>query len=224
MLSIKNAYFILNTLLILSFRNFKTDLREDKQVDLRRSSRTPPHAQKKILLFSFFILKQGFKPNMNSNPTDTFLQSLHPLLRLPNGIPGNNPINNTGQIAIEEAKIEKAIIEAITRGRVQILKPNSGEAIPIGEHYICVSFHDEAELECRVWEWHGHIMSYNEEHGYTQEYVYGNYFERTMRRVFSDDSDGESDVGLGLRELISGINLTDGLILCGSMNSTTSDR
>ncbi|KAL6341679.1 hypothetical protein AAG906_032800 [Vitis piasezkii] len=160
---------------------------------------------------------------MSSDRTTTFLQSLHPLHHLPSQIPKHNPINNTGQIAIEEAKIEKAIIEAITRGKVQTLKPNSGEAIPIGEHYICVSFQDEAESECRVWEWHGHIMSYNGEQGYTQDYVYGNYFERMTRRVFSDESDEKGDVGLGLRELIGGINSMGGGILCRNMNFTTSD-
>lgn len=162
---------------------------------------------------------------MSSNRAITILQSLHSLHHSPSQSPEHNPIHNTGRIAIEEAKIEKAIIEAITRGKVQTLKPNSGEAIPIGEHYICVSFHDEPESECRVWEWHGHILSYKEEHGYTQEYVYGNYFERTMRRVFSDESDEERDLGLGLRDLIGGINLMDGRILCRNVDSfsTTSD-
>ena len=160
---------------------------------------------------------------MSSNRTTAFLRSLPPLHHFPSQTPEQNPINNTGKIAIEEAKIEKAIIEAITRGKIQTLKPNSGEAITICEHYICVSFHDEPESECRVWEWHGHVLSYNEERGYTQEYVYGNYFERTMRSAFSDESEAERDVGLGLRELISGINLMDGRILRGNMNSTDSD-
>lgn len=85
---------------------------------------------------------------------------------------------------------------------------------------MCVSFHEEKESDCRVWEWHGHVVSYSEGRGYTQEYVYGSYFERMMKKVVvSDDEDeGESEqekgIGLGLREFIGGMNLMDGRVFC----------
>lgn len=72
-----------------------------------------------------------------------------------------------------------------------MLKPNSGQAVAIGEHHICVGFHEEMGSDYRVWEWHGHIMLFDEENGYTPEYIYGNYFERLM---------GKGVVGAGLKK------------------------
>ena len=39
------------------------------------------------------------------------------------------------------------------------------------------------------------MVFYDDENGYTQEYVYGNYFERLkmMRKVFGDKSDEEDE-------------------------------
>ena len=39
------------------------------------------------------------------------------------------------------------------------------------------------------------MVFYDNENGYTQEYVYGNYFERMkmMRKVFGDKSDEEDE-------------------------------
>lgn len=113
------------------------------------------------------------------------------------------------QLAKEESKLEKEIIRTILGGKIETLKPNSGQAVSIGEHHICVGYHEETGSEYRVWEWHGHIMLFDEENGYTPEYIYGNYFERMkmkMRKeVVKQDvvEEKEDKVGnSGLKELI----------------------
>ncbi|CAI0472611.1 unnamed protein product [Linum tenue] len=130
------------------------------------------------------------------------------------------------QLRKEEAKLEKDIIRVILSGKTDSLKPNSGQAVTIGEHHICVGFHEEKGSDYRVWEWHGHIMLFDEENGYTPEYIYGNHFERLLgggvsrgggavsRSHKEEEEDDEEEEGgekeeertanLGLRELIDG--------------------
>ncbi|KAK4755193.1 hypothetical protein SAY87_008950 [Trapa incisa] len=121
------------------------------------------------------------------------------------------------RLAKEEAKLEKEIIKVILSGNTDSLKPNSGQAVTIREHHICIGFHEETGSEYRVWEWHGHIMLFDEEDGYMPEYIYGNYFERlkgSLRRdtkVAKDNEEEEEALkeeeqagNLGLRELIDG--------------------
>ena len=57
----------------------------------------------------------------------------------------------------------------ILSGNIDSLKPNSVQAVTFGEHHICVGFHEEKGSDYRVWEWHGHIMLFDEENGYTPE-------------------------------------------------------
>ncbi|KAK9154239.1 hypothetical protein Sjap_001719 [Stephania japonica] len=83
----------------------------------------------------------------------------------------------------EESKLEKDIIRLILAGNSQTLKPNSGQAVSIGDHHICVAYHEEPGSDYRVWEWHGHIMLFDLENGYSPEYIYGNYFERLLERA-----------------------------------------
>ncbi|XP_047330650.1 uncharacterized protein LOC124934202 [Impatiens glandulifera] len=121
------------------------------------------------------------------------------------------------ELAREESKVEKEIIRTILSGKIETLKPNSGQAISIGEHHICVGYHEEPDSDYRVWEWHGHIMLFDDEDGYTPEYIYGNYFEKQNLKskpvvenlVDEDDDDDEKleeieekKSNLGLRELI----------------------
>lgn len=102
------------------------------------------------------------------NDSDSIsIQSLIPLNLSKTHLHSQEPTNSNIQKLTEEAKIEREITKAITSGKPESLKPNSGEAIPIGEHYVCVSFHEEKESDCRVWEWHGHVVSYSEGRGYT---------------------------------------------------------
>lgn len=127
-------------------------------------------------------------------------------------------------LAKEESKLEKAIIRLILAGDTDSLKPNSGQAVTVGDHHICVGFHEEKGSDYRVWEWHGHIMLFDEENGYTPEYIYGNYFERRalqadaqekgVRKDEKEEGEKESGGGnLGLRELIGGTGEVNGRVL-----------
>lgn len=128
-------------------------------------------------------------------------------------------------LAKEESKLEKALIRLILAGDTDSLKPNSGQAVTVGDHHICVGFHEEKGSDYRVWEWHGHIMLFDEENGYTPEYIYGNYFERrapvsagarekVSRKEEEEEGEKESGGGnLGLRELIGGGSEVTGRVL-----------
>lgn len=152
------------------------------------------------------ILIQSLFPLNLSKTLSTSQQSQQPTTR---GSSNNKTRMRTR--LDEEAKIEREIINAITRGRPESLNPNSGQAIQIGDHYVCVSFHEEAESSCKVWEWHGHVVCYSEESGYTQEYMYGSYFERTMSQTVFEETEEEVDQerGFGSRQLFGGLNLVD---------------
>ncbi|KNA20056.1 hypothetical protein SOVF_055930 [Spinacia oleracea] len=127
----------------------------------------------------------------------------------------------------EESKLEKELIKVILSGKTETLKPNSGQAVAIGEHHVCVGFHEENESDYRVWEWHGHIMLFDEENGYTPEYIYGNYFERLMGKMKSEKKEEEvEDIeqkveNLGLRELIEGGDTTGCRVLHQSRNASS---
>ncbi|KAL8152646.1 hypothetical protein V2J09_010406 [Rumex salicifolius] len=123
----------------------------------------------------------------------------------------HNANSNRSQLAREESRLEKEIIKVVLSGKTDSLKPNSGQAVSIGEHHICIGFHEESGSDYRVWEWHGHIMLFDEEDGFTPEYIYGNYFERVrvqggetvMKKEAEKEEEIEEQVGnLGLRELI----------------------
>ncbi|CAL9205435.1 uncharacterized protein LOC103975397 [Musa acuminata AAA Group] len=125
---------------------------------------------------------------------------------------------NRRLLAKEEAKLEKEIVRIVHSGdAVEALKANSGQSVAIGDHNICVAVHEEVGSEYRVWEWHGHIMLFDEENGYSAEYIYGNYFEKLPekkkkkgRKQDDDDADEDGEdiarikVGgnSGLRDLI----------------------
>ncbi|XP_008363847.1 uncharacterized protein [Malus domestica] len=145
---------------------------------------------------------------------------------------------NKTQLAKEESRLEKDIIRVILSGKTDSLKPNSGQAVTIGEHHICVGFHEESGSDYRVWEWHGHIMLFDEENGYTPEYIYGNYFERLIGKARGsggsggdsvlveeakeeeeEEEDKEKVTTLGLRELIDGGDSGQGRILHRNINA-----
>ncbi|KAJ7969353.1 TBC1 domain family member protein [Quillaja saponaria] len=159
-------------------------------------------------------------------PNNPFLsQSLEDLLfdATSNLSDGDDNDENKTQLAKEESKLEKEIIRVILSGKTDSLKPNSGQAVTIGEHHICVGFHEEKGSDYRVWEWHGHIMLFDEEDGYTPEYIYGNYFERLLVKAGGgvvEEEEKEEKVGnLGLRELIGGGDSSGGRILHRNMNA-----
>ncbi|KAJ8631677.1 hypothetical protein MRB53_025000 [Persea americana] len=126
-------------------------------------------------------------------------------------------------LAKEESKLEKEIIRRILTGKADSLKPNSGDAVTVGEHHICVGFHEEPGSDYRVWEWHGHIMLLDEENGYTPEYIYGNYFERVAAkertgRAAEDEEEKDTGGDVGLRGLIADGDLTNGRIVRRNLN------
>ncbi|GAV62687.1 hypothetical protein CFOL_v3_06210 [Cephalotus follicularis] len=138
------------------------------------------------------------------------------------------------QLAKEEIKLEKDIIKVITSGKAESLKPNSGQAVTVGEHHICVGFHEETGSDYRVWEWHGHIMLFDDENGYAPEYIYGNYFERlpvrTRVRVEKKEEveeveEEEEKLGnLGLKDLIDDVDSNGGRILHRNLNAGSPSR
>ncbi|XP_060176850.1 uncharacterized protein LOC132607068 [Lycium barbarum] len=144
----------------------------------------------------------------------------------------NNNQDSKTQLSKEESRLEKQIIRTILTGKIDSLKPNSGQAVTIGEHHICVGFHEDPGSDYRVWEWHGHIMLFDEENGYTPEYIYGNYFERvsvklttTTTKKKEEEEEEEEEVekvgNLGLKELIESgeSNSDEGRILRRNMNA-----
>ncbi|KAF1881350.1 hypothetical protein Lal_00023386 [Lupinus albus] len=145
---------------------------------------------------------------------------------------------NKSDLSKEESKLERAIIKVIHTGNTDSLKPNSGQAVSVRDHHICVGFHEEKGSEYRVWEWHGHIMMFDEEHGYSPEYIYGNYFQRLGNKARGggdggsgglevveeekeeEEEEEEDKVGnLGLRELIDSKDSNEGRILHRNMNA-----
>ncbi|XP_043700846.1 uncharacterized protein LOC122651503 [Telopea speciosissima] len=165
--------------------------------------------------------------------TNSYLsQSLEDFLLDSNAIPDDDDGDDTDRtpLAKEESKLEKEIIRIILTGNTESLKPNSGQAVTIGEHHVCVGFHEDTGSDYRVWEWHGHIMLFDEENGYSPEYIYGNYFERApaLKRTPDTEKDEEKVVekeervgSLGLRELIGGRDSIGGRILHRNMNSSS---
>ncbi|RWR77493.1 hypothetical protein CKAN_00598100 [Cinnamomum micranthum f. kanehirae] len=87
-----------------------------------------------------------------------------------------------GYVASEEMNIEREVTHAIVTGDTASLRPNSGQPVMIGGHNISVRCYSERGADHRVWEWHGHIMTYDEENGYSLEYIFGNFYERMPDR------------------------------------------
>ncbi|XP_075517339.1 uncharacterized protein LOC142551808 [Primulina tabacum] len=148
--------------------------------------------------------------------------------------PDNPSSSSKTQLAKEEAKLEKEIIRTILSGEIEKLNPNSGQAVAIGGHHICVGFHEETGSDYRVWEWHGHIMLFDEENGYTPEYIYGNYFEKVVagkmkvkkNKVSGDvdknEKEAEEKVGnMGLKELIDYVEMGSSRILHRNLNASS---
>lgn len=111
-------------------------------------------------------------------------------------------------LAREESKLEKEIVRMVLAGDGDTLKPNSGQSVAVGDHHVCVGFHDDTGGEYRVWEWHGHVMLFDDEDGYSAEYIYGNHFEplaaATARAKKKEKEKREKDLSSGLRDLIVG--------------------
>lgn len=183
------------------------------------------------LLFQTLMGRLQIRPP-NLHPSSPFLnQTLEDLLFDTSNLSDTDDDNddNKTQLAKEESKLEKELIRTILSGKIESLKPNSGQAVTINEHHICVGFHQDTGSDYRVWEWHGHIMLFDDENGYTPEYIYGNYFERIQAKsvdvVVANEDDEKVDEkeekmgNLGLRELIGSDDSGGGRILHRNMNA-----
>ncbi|MCO5606917.1 hypothetical protein L7F22_061108 [Adiantum nelumboides] len=102
-------------------------------------------------------------------------------------------VRGKGRVAREEAALQSILVKKITEGDWDSLKPNSGKAVNVEEHHICVAYHEDAESSCRVWEWHGHLLIFDDDVGFTPEYTYGNFFQpleaKKSGSLFDDDDD-----------------------------------
>lgn len=82
------------------------------------------------------------------------------------------------QLIEEETSLEGMIVDLILDGQWEVLLPNSGKSVVLGDgKSVSVSYQEEPGSGYRTWEWHGHVMVYEDGEGYVPEYVYGNYFE-----------------------------------------------
>uniref|UniRef100_A0A6V7QT20 Uncharacterized protein n=1 Tax=Ananas comosus var. bracteatus TaxID=296719 RepID=A0A6V7QT20_ANACO len=137
---------------------------------------------------------------------------------------GSKEERNRRALAKEEAKLEREIIRIVHSGDfLEALKPNSGQSVSIGDHNICVGFHEDPGSEYRVWEWHGHVMLFDEEEGYSAEYIYGNYFERLAGKKGGNRGKKDERGGnLGLRDLIGGSGIRLEMAGAGSYTVTRS--
>ncbi|KAL8217032.1 hypothetical protein R6Q57_023869 [Mikania cordata] len=123
-------------------------------------------------------LQPQLSPNLNQTLEDLLLDTINNMSDIESD-QDDDENNSKSHLAEEESKLEKHVIKMIIGGNAEeTLKPNSGQAVEIGEHHICVGFHVEPGSVYRVWEWHGHIMLFDDENGYNPEYIYGNCFEK----------------------------------------------
>ncbi|KAJ7206193.1 hypothetical protein O6H91_04G055300 [Diphasiastrum complanatum] len=114
--------------------------------------------------------------------------------------PSDEPVTRSN-ISQEQRAIEKKIVGMINRGEWDLLQPNSGNAIEIGAHQLCVGFQEDAGSGYRSWHWHGHIVVYEEE-GYFPEYFHGHHFQPLI------SEDVKSAQGVGLGELLRSFEAT----------------
>lgn len=127
------------------------------------------------------LLTESFINRLRRNPRDVNLLStfLTPSLPLISSSPDDGrDESGLGYVAKQEAKVEGVVIRTILSGDTDSLRPNSGQSVTICGHNICVGFHDEKGSEHRVWERHGHVMTYDENNSYSLKYIFGNYLER----------------------------------------------
>lgn len=192
------------------------------------------------LLLETMMGRLQLRAPINNNPLVT--QSLEDFLfnDLDEDGDDNETCEGKSELAREEAKLEREVIKIILSGEGEsVLKPNSGQAVSVRDHHICVGFQDEETSGYRVWEWHGHIMAFDDEFGYNPEYIYGNYFQWFKPRpnpvaaaaVVDDvvkplekeeeEEEEEKQENQGLRELIDNKDSTEARILHRNINASS---
>ena len=149
-------------------------------------------------------------PNCRSETTDLRkameAMNLRPFSLNSSVINLDMPTTNTQQFGTdirskliqEETALEDMIVDLILEGRWEVLQPNSGKSVILGDgRSVSIGYQEEPGCSYRTWEWHGHVMVYEDGEGYVPEYVYGNYFE-----PLEDDDESElinmnPTIGLG---------------------------
>ncbi|RWR91016.1 hypothetical protein CKAN_02015300 [Cinnamomum micranthum f. kanehirae] len=84
-------------------------------------------------------------------------------------------------MANEEVEVERQIVRTIIAGNSDSLRPNSDEPITIRGHNIVVGCHNERGSVYQVWEWHVHVMTYDEMNAKEE----GKVDKDTVRIIFS---------------------------------------
>lgn len=96
---------------------------------------------------------------------------------------------------VEEAAVEETVVEMIIRGEWTALKPNSGESVGMGDHYVCVYCEQQQDMGSlyKIWQWNGFVRIYSCEEGGAarRDYICGHYFEAV------DDDDPMTFLNLG---------------------------
>ncbi|KAJ0983967.1 hypothetical protein J5N97_002323 [Dioscorea zingiberensis] len=163
------------------------------------------------LFLPSLMARLQLRPSLPSRSSldDLLLQSLSTIDPVSDIDEDNDTLSFTGddekrrhRLGREEARLEREVIRIVHSSDAdRLLKPNSGQSVAIGDHNICVATHDEPGSDYRVWEWHGHIMFFDDENGYGAEYIYGNYFERLQERKGGrkqpEDVEEEEEMKLG---------------------------
>jgi hypothetical protein len=108
------------------------------------------------------------------------------------------------KLAEEEAALEDMIVDLIVDEQWEILLPNSGRSVVLGDRKsVSVFYNEDSGSAYRTWEWHGHVMVYEDGEGYVPEYIYGNYFEPLENEDEYEPISMSPVVGLG--GIISGV-------------------
>ena len=109
------------------------------------------------------------------------------------------------KLAREESLLEAQVVQIILSDACEeTLRPNSRRSVSVSGHSICVVFRDDLASGYRIWEWHGHILIFDDERGYTPEYIYGNFFQLLQSCVNINGSSNNDSIlnGVGLSGVI----------------------
>ncbi|XXG59519.1 hypothetical protein AAC387_Pa04g1590 [Persea americana] len=147
------------------------------------SSPPPQHTIKTQHFLSFWYHRIPNSPKSPNNKMLLYVSLLLQSLILDPFLIPNGPDDfGMRYMAGEEVEVEREIVATIIAGNSTSLPPNSGEPIMIHGNNISVGYHDERGSNYRVWEWHGHIMTYDELNGVSLNYIQGYYHESIPER------------------------------------------
>ncbi|XXG78974.1 hypothetical protein AAC387_Pa09g0140 [Persea americana] len=112
--------------------------------------------------------------NFSQPGNDLISSILSPSISLSSSINERSRMIN---VVKEEAKVKKEIARIIAFGNSDSLQANSSQAVMVVGHNVYIGV-EETRYDERVWEWHGHIVLYEDELEFMPEYIYGSHNER----------------------------------------------